>query len=72
MILRYQPQMHWLLKIEGLPKICCHLDVNSHGENMFVIKKTKYIFRILAEGDHSFIILYSMLSILQRGIFLLD
>ena len=25
--------------------------MNSHGENMFVVKKNEYVLRILAEGD---------------------
>ena len=31
--------------------MCCHFNVNSHGENMSVIKKNEYVLRILAEGD---------------------
>ena len=41
----------WLLQIEGLPNLCCHFNVNSHGENMSVIKENEYMFRVLAEGD---------------------
>ena len=31
--------------------MCCHVNVNSHGENMSVIKKNEYVSRIFAEGD---------------------
>ena len=51
MILGYQPQTSLVIKIESLPNLCCHFNVNSHGENMSVIKKNKYVLRILAEGD---------------------
>ena len=51
MILGYKPQTSLVILIEGLPNLCCHLNVNSHVKNVSVIKKNEYMLRTLAEGD---------------------